>query len=86
MTAPQSQDKVERFDRHACSAYLKQTHGVDCAASTLAKLACIGGGPPFEKFGAKPLYRPALVDAWVADRMSKIANSTSDVKRARSAA
>jgi len=34
------------------------------APATLAKLACIGGGPNFESFGRKPLYREADLLAW----------------------
>ena len=34
--------------------------------STLAKLRCRGGGPPFVKLGARVLYVAAELDEWVA--------------------
>lgn len=36
------------------------------ARATLAKLRVLGGGPPFLKLGAKVLYAPEDLDAWIA--------------------
>jgi hypothetical protein len=49
--------------------------------STLAKLATIGGGPPYELFGRWPVYLEAQLDKWVEDRLSDLKSSTSDNKR-----
>jgi hypothetical protein len=53
-------------------------HGYKTAPATLAKLACIGGGPPFRSFGRRPLYHPADLVAWAQARCSGPRLSTSD--------
>jgi hypothetical protein len=53
-------------------------HGYKTAPSTLAKFACLGGGPPFISFGRRPLYRPADLAAWAQARCSGSRRSTSD--------
>ncbi len=68
---------VRRLRRADASRYLHATHGVIRAPATLAKLACLGGGPVFVKFNHVPLYDPADLDAWVASRMSAMLRNTS---------
>lgn len=48
------------------------------SAKTLAKLACIGGGPAFRRIGRRVAYMPSDLDAWVASRSSKPMRSTSE--------
>lgn len=38
------------------------------AASTLEKWACIGGGPPFCRFGRSVRYRRSDLEAWAGAR------------------
>jgi hypothetical protein len=64
--------------RKAASEYLRQTHGVERAPSTLAKLAVIGGGPIFCRAGRVPLYSTEDLDAWAASLLSGPMRSTSD--------
>lgn len=52
--------------------------GYKTAPATLAKLACIGGGPTFHSFGRKPLYREADLLAWAQARTTGPRRSTSD--------
>jgi hypothetical protein len=57
--------RIQKFLRRAeASEYLKNVRGVRCAPSTLAKMACRGGGPTFRRIGPYPVYaaevRPAL--------------------------
>lgn len=59
----------EYLRRKEAAAYLQERYGA-YTAETLAKLACVGGGPPFRKMGAFPLYKPAELDAWAVSRMS----------------
>lgn len=68
---------IRRLRRSEASRYLLETHGVSRTPSTLAKLACIGGGPVFVKMNHAPLYAPADLDAWVAARTSAPLASTS---------
>jgi hypothetical protein len=63
--------------RRAASEYLYQTHGVERAPSTLAKLAVVGGGPVFRRLGRVPLYAPEDLDEWVESRLSPPMHSTS---------
>jgi hypothetical protein len=46
---------------------------------TLAKLACVGGGPEFRKWGRVPLYEIAALDAWCDAKLSKPVRSTSEL-------
>lgn len=64
--------------RAAAAEYLKNRYGVGSAA-TLAKLACIGGGPLFRKLGRFPVYAPADLDAWAVGRTSAKVSSTSEL-------
>jgi hypothetical protein len=52
--------------------------GYKTAHATLAKLACVGGGPPFESFGRRPLYRQADLLAWAQGRTTGLRRFTSD--------
>ena len=53
--------------------------GLPVAKTTLGKLACIGGGPKFHKFGQRTLYKPNDLLAWAEARTSKPLNNTSEV-------
>jgi hypothetical protein len=66
-----------RLDRRQAAAFLT-ARGYRTAPATLAKLACIGGGPPFESFGRKPLYREADLLAWAKAKTTGPRRSTSD--------
>lgn len=46
------------------------THYGPFSPNTLAKLACIGGGPEFEKFGRAPIYRRGKLVQWAEARRS----------------
>lgn len=48
--------------RRAAADYLRQHWGVPCSEKTLAKLACVGGGPAYRRFGRIPLYAIADLD------------------------
>ena len=64
--------------RKAASDYLRETHGLERAPSTLAKLAVIGGGPVFRRAGRIPLYSPEDLDCWAASLLSAPMRSTSE--------
>jgi hypothetical protein len=59
--------------------------GYPVAATTLAKYASIGGGPIFESFGRRPLYRESNLLAWAEARSSGPRRSTSDTGTRRPA-
>jgi hypothetical protein len=64
--------------RKQAAEYISRIWGIPTSPRTLAKLAVIGGGPPFRKAGRWPLYEPADLDAWVERRLGPKQNSTSD--------
>ena len=66
-----------RLDRQQAAAFLS-ARGYRTAPATLAKLASIGGGPVFESFGRKPLYREADLLAWAQGRTTGPRRSTTD--------
>ena len=69
--------------RKAASEYLQETHGLDRAPTTLAKLAVIGGGPIFRRIGRVPLYAAEDLDKWVASKLSPPMHSTSEAASAK---
>ena len=66
-----------RLDRKEAASFLT-SHGYRTAPATLAKLACLGGGPVFESFGRRPLYREDDLLAWAAAKTTGPRLSTSD--------
>jgi hypothetical protein len=63
--------------REALAAALSEA-GYPTATSTLATKACRGGGPPYHKYGRKPLYRWGKGLSWARSRLSAPMRSTSD--------
>jgi hypothetical protein len=68
----------KRYRRKAASEYLKDRWGIERAPSTLAKYACLGGGPRFESAGRVPLYPEPELDEWAQSILSPLRRSTSD--------
>lgn len=76
---------VIRMRRPDASKYLKEVHGLDYAETTLAKFACIGGGPEMEYAGRFPTYTPAALDDFARSKISPPVRSTSELHRLRQA-
>ena len=62
--------------RRAAGEYLRQRYGFG-SEKTLAKLACLGGGPEFRKAANAALYEPAKLDEWALAKISAPRRSTS---------
>ena len=56
--------------------------GYPVAEATLATMATRGGGPVYQLFGRKPLYRWADALEWAKSRLSKPVRSTSELEAA----
>ena len=69
--------------RRAAAEYLREQRGIPCSEKTLAKLACIGGGPIYRRFGRIPLYLIADLDAYAEAKLSKPIRSTSEYRGRR---
>jgi hypothetical protein len=65
------------LDRKQAAVFLSQ-HGFKTAPATLAKLACLGGGPLFRSFGRKPLYSAADFLTWAEARTTGPRRLTSE--------
>lgn len=66
-----------RYSRREAAEYLS-ARGYRIAIATLAKLATVGGGPMYEKFGRKPLYTERGLVAWVASKTTLPQRHTSE--------
>ncbi len=74
--------KPERyFSRDEASDYLGR-RGFKIAKQTLAKYAVTGAGPTYRTFGARVVYDPADLDAWIERRLTAARKSTSEVQSA----
>jgi len=76
-------DTIRLLRRKAASEYLREVHGLERAAATLAKLAVTGDGPVFRRIGRIPLYAPHDLDEWVASNLSPRMHSTSQTASER---
>jgi hypothetical protein len=56
--------------------------GYPVKAKTLSTKASRGGGPPYQLFGRRPLYRWGDGLDWAMRRLSKPIRSTSDIEAA----
>jgi hypothetical protein len=64
-------------DRRGAAHFLTE-RGYKTAPATLARLACVGGGPAFRRFGRRPLYDEGDLLAWAQSRLSPPMQSTSE--------
>jgi hypothetical protein len=63
--------------RNATAAALTET-GFPTSPATLATKATRGGGPPFRRFGARPLYAWGDALRWAQSRLGPLISSTSE--------
>jgi hypothetical protein len=71
------------LSRKAASEYLLSNWGLKRSLNYLAKLAVIGGGPPFRKAMRAPLYTDEDLDAWASDLIGPRVRSTSELSPPR---
>jgi hypothetical protein len=67
--------------RVPAAKYVEDTYGIPCSPKTLAKYACVGGGPPFRLAGRFPLYPVSGLDAWAQSKIGPLVRSTSELRR-----
>jgi hypothetical protein len=67
-------NKMSETDNETVLDAVAAAEFIGLAVATLAKMRCIGGGPPFIKLGRKVLYRRADVAAWRNAR--RVGNTT----------
>jgi len=71
-------NQPKRHRRNEAAEYLTSKYGIPCSPKTLAKKACIGGGPKFQLAGRIPLYPEPELDRYAASILSPLKSSTSD--------
>jgi hypothetical protein len=71
-------DSLDALLTRADTGAALRAAGYPVADSTLATKATRGGGPPYHRFGNKPLYRWGDALAWAQSRLSAAARSTSE--------
>jgi hypothetical protein len=74
-------DPETRLTRIATAAALSEA-GFPVKPATLATKATRGGGPPFQRFGSRPLYKWADALQWAQSRLSPPIGSTSELDAA----
>jgi hypothetical protein len=84
MDLPQEEEtKLEQhFRGRGATKYLSEKYHLPCSEKTLAKLRCIGGGPPFRLVGRFPLYPISGLDEWAKSKIGPLVRSTSEARRA----
>jgi hypothetical protein len=73
--------RKRRLRRWEASEYLLAAHGLTYSKATLAKMACVGGGPGFQRCNRTPLYPREELDAWAESKLSRVIYSTSEIDR-----
>jgi hypothetical protein len=63
--------------RKEAAQHLREKFGVGSPA-TLAKLACLGGGPEMSYLGRFPVYTEESLDSWAQSKLSAPVHSTSE--------
>jgi hypothetical protein len=65
------------LNRSEAAEYVRAI-GLPCSKLTLEKLASVGGGPEFQKFGNRVVYTAAALNRWVERKLSEPRASTSE--------
>jgi hypothetical protein len=68
--------------RTEAADYVQERWGYPLSPRTLAKLACVGGGPTFRRASRFPLYEVKDLDEWVRAKLTRPVRSTSEYPEA----
>jgi hypothetical protein len=68
------------LSRKEASQYLHSVWSLRRSVAYLAKLAVVGGGPPFRKGGRVPLYTTDDLDSWAQSKIGPLVRSTSEIR------
>ena len=72
--------ETDGIAKHSRGVRLSCGKGIKRSPKTLAKYRCVGGGPPFVKFGATDVrYDEPDLDKWVIAQLSGPFGSTSEI-------
>jgi hypothetical protein len=68
--------------RTEAADYVQERWGYPLSPRTLAKLACVGGGPTFRRASRFPLCEIKDLDSWVRAKLTRPVRSTSEYPEA----
>ena len=66
------------YRRKEAARFLRENFATPTSVQQFAKLAVIGGGPPFHKFSRFPIYKQSDLIAWAEKMLGEARSSTSD--------
>jgi hypothetical protein len=69
----------ERFNRREAARYLTEESKVKTAASTLQKLATLGGGPKYRIVAGMADYQRQHLDEYADSKFGPVVSSTSEL-------
>ena len=72
--------KDRYYQRKEAAKYLTEELGLPTANSYLQKLATVGGGPVYQRFGKYAVYTKDDLDAYAAAKLTAPRSSTSASK------
>ena len=76
---PESNDDPQRYrDRTESAHYLTHVRGLKISKNTLQKMATVGGGPVYRRFGNRAVYTIDDLNAWADAKLSQPRVSTSE--------
>jgi hypothetical protein len=64
------------LSRKEAAAYVR-AKGLPVSPLTLQKYATTGGGPLFQIFGNRAVYKPTNLDRWIGEKLSEPRGSSS---------
>lgn len=68
---------MKYFDRSEAASYLTEC-GLKYSKNTLQKLATVGGGPTYRRFGHRAVYLQSDLDIWISEKLSAPRRSTAE--------
>lgn len=71
--------------RRDAAQYLTEERRLPTSWRTLQKLASVGGGPLYQRYGIHSLYTPPNLDSWAEAKLSVPRRSTSEAYQPSSA-
>jgi hypothetical protein len=66
------------LDRREAAEYLTSQRGLRVSRNSLQKMATLGGGPLYRRFGIRAVYTIDDLDAWASAKLSAPRRSTSE--------
>ena len=72
----------ERYLNRSEAADYLTSYGLRISRNTLQKLATLGGGPEYRRFGHRAVYTAAALDRWAAAKLSAPRSSTAEANEA----